>query len=125
MNAYELIALLLSITALALFVAAVRLRWFSRFRRGFLVTLTIAMVGTGLASSLLVGIWGFKSAKQIMSEEAIKDLEWVGRLVEKELNGEIKKSLTQMSELSALLAPAIEHSDLEEVQDEDRRFPQD
>ena len=99
MNAYELVALLLSITALALFVAAVRLRWFSRFRRGFLVTLTIAMVGTGLASSLLVGFWGFKSAKQIMSEEGIKDLEWVGKLVEKELNGEIKKSLTQMSEL--------------------------
>jgi class 3 adenylate cyclase len=117
-NAYELIALLLSITALALFVAAVHLRWFSRFRRGFLVTLTIAMVGTGLGSSLLVGIWGFKSAKQIISQEAINDLEWFGGLVEKELNGEIKKSLTQMSELSALLAPSIEHSDIAEVQDE-------
>ncbi len=118
MNAYESVALLLSIAALALFIAAVRLRWFSRFRRGFLVTLTIAMVGTGLASSLLVGFWGFKSAKQIISEEGIKDLEWVGKLVEKELNGEVKKSLTQMSELSALLAPSIEHSDIAEVQDE-------
>src|SRR5208283_740284 len=117
-NAYELIALLLSVTALALFVAAVHLRWFSRFRRGFLVTLTIAMVGTGLGSSLLVGFWGFKSAKQIISQEAINDLEWFGGLVEKELNGEIKKSLTQMSELSALLAPSIEHSDIAEVQDE-------
>jgi len=131
MNAYELIALLLSITALALFVAAVHLRWFSRFRRGFLVTLMIATVGTGLASSLLVGIWGFKSAKQIMSQEAIKYLEWIGGLVEKELNGEVKKSLTQMSELSALLAPSIERSDIAEVQDEagdflriNRRFSQ-
>ncbi len=122
MNAYDLIALLLSITALALFVAAVHLRWFSRFRRGFLVTLTIALVGTGLASSLLVGIWGFKSAKQIISEEGIKDLEWVGGLVEKEFNGEVKKSLTQMSELSALLAPSIEHNDLDEVKDESGDF---
>ena len=122
MNAYESVALLLSITALVLFVVAVRLRWFSRFRRGFLVTLTIAMVGTGLASSLLVGFWGFKSAKQIIAEEGIKDLEWVGKLVEKELNGEVKKSLTQMSELAALLAPSIEHNDLDEVKDESGDF---
>ena len=131
MNAYELIALLLSIAALALFVAAVRLRWLSRLRRGFLVTLMIATVGTGLVSSLLVGIWGFKSAKEILSQEAVKDLEWAGQLVEKELNGEVKRSLTEMSELSALLAPAIEHNDVAEVQDEtgdflriNRRFSQ-
>ena len=117
MDAYELIALLLSITGLALFVVAVHLRWFSRFRRGFLVTLMIALVGTGLASSLLVGIWGFKSAKQIMTGETIKELEWFGQLVEKELNGGLKKSLSQMSELSAVLAPAIERGDLKQVQD--------
>ena len=84
MNVPGLIAVLLSITGLALFVAAVHLRWFSRFRRGFLVTLTIAMVGSGLTSSLLVGIWGFESAKQIMSKEMIEDLEWVEQFVEKE-----------------------------------------
>jgi adenylate cyclase len=122
MNEYELIALLLSITAFALFVAAVRLRWLSRLRRGFLVTLMIATVGTGLVSSLLVGIWGFKSAKEILSQEAMKDLEWAGQLVEKELNGEVTRSLTQMNELSALLAPAIEHNDIVEVQDESGDF---
>ncbi len=117
MNVFELISILLSITGLALFVAAVHFRWFSRFRRGFFVTLTLAIVGTGLGSSMLVGIWGYKSAKQIMSEETLKELEWVGRLVEKELNGGIKKSLAQMSELSAVLAPAIKRGDLKEAQD--------
>ncbi len=118
MNAFELMALLLSITGLALFVAAVHLRWFSRLRRGFLVTLMIAMVGTGLASSLLVGAWGYKSAKQIMAEETIKDMGWFGRLVEEELNGVIEKSLAQMSELSKILLPAIERGGLEEVQED-------
>ena len=117
MNVPGLIAVLLSITGLALFVAAVHLRWFSRFRRGFLVTLTIAMVGSGLTSSLLVGIWGFESAKQIMSKEMIEDLEWVGQFVEKEYKAGINRSLTQMSEFAALLAPAIERGDLKAPQD--------
>jgi class 3 adenylate cyclase len=122
MNAFEIIALLLSITGLALFVAAVHLRWFSQLRRGFLVTLMIAMVGTGLASSLLVGSWGFKSAKQIMSEETIKYLEWFGRLVEKEVNGGIEKSLAQMSELSKILVPEIERGTLADVHDDTDDF---
>ena len=122
MNVFEIIALLLSITGLALFVAAVHLRWFSQLRRGFLVTLMIAMVGTGLASSLLVGSWGFKSAKQIMSEETIKHLEGFGRLVEKELNGGIEKSLAQMSELSKILVPEIERGALADVHDDTDDF---
>jgi adenylate cyclase len=122
MYAYELIGPLLAITGLALFVAAVHLRWFSRLRRGFLVTLIIAMVGTGLASSLLVGIWGFKSAKQIISEETLRDLEWVGRLVERELNGGIEKSLAQMSELSKILVPEIERGALADVHDDTEDF---
>ena len=121
-NAFEIIALLLSFTGLALFVAAVHLRWFSQLRRGFLVTLMIAMVGTGLASSLLVGSWGFKSAKQIMSEETIKHLEWFGRLVEKELNSGIEKSLAQMSELSKILVPEIERGALADVHDDTDDF---
>jgi len=122
MNAPELIVLLISISGLALFVAVVHFRWLSRLRRGFLVTLTIAMVGTGLASSLLVGLWSFKSAKQIMADETIKDMEWFGRLVERELNGGIEKSLAQMSELSKILVPEIERGALADVHDDTDDF---
>ncbi len=122
MNTFELMALLLSITGLALFVAAVHFRWLSRLRRGFLVTLTIAMVGTGLASSLLVGLWGFKSAKQIMADETVKDMEWFGRLVEREVNGGIEKSLAQMSELSKILVPEIARGALADVHDDTDAF---
>lgn len=117
-STWGLIGLLLSITWLALFFTAVRLRWFSRFRRGFLVTLTIAMIGTGLASSLLVGILSFESAKQIIMKDNNEDMEWLGQYVEKEISASIERSLAVMGELSTvLLTLAIERGDLKEIQD--------
>ena len=117
-NAWELGGLCVSIACLALFFAAIRLRWFSRFRRGFLVTLTAAMIGTGLASSLLVGILSFESAKQIMVKDNAEDMEWLGRYVEREITTRIEKCLAQMDEISSvMMAPAIERDDPKELRD--------
>jgi hypothetical protein len=40
---------------LAIFFFAVRFRWFSRIRRGFLATLVAALVGAGVFSTWLIG----------------------------------------------------------------------
>jgi class 3 adenylate cyclase len=117
-NKLELIAFLLSITVLALSIAAVHLRWFSHFRRCFLLTLMAAVVGTGLTSSLFVGIWSFESAKQVMIKEFKEEMEWLERFVESGISDGIQKSLTRMSELSSVIfRPAMERGDLDETRE--------
>ncbi|MHC1725033.1 MAG: adenylate/guanylate cyclase domain-containing protein [Syntrophobacteraceae bacterium] len=112
-----IVALIFSLVGLALFFAAVHFRWLSRFSRGFLLTLLIAIIGTGVTSSTLVGMWGFQSAKEIISLEIIGALDSLGLIIEKELNSNLNKALSQMSELSAVLAPGINSGDLKEAQE--------
>lgn len=112
-----IIALLLTIISLAVLIAAVHFRWFSRFSRGFLLTLLVSIVGTGVASSSLAGIWGFQSAREIITQENIAALESLGQIIEKELHGGLNKALTQMSELSTVLAPGIGSDDYREAQE--------
>lgn len=112
-----IIALLLTVISLAVLIAAVHFRWLSRFSRGFLLTLLVSIVGTGVASSSLAGIWGFQSAREIITQENIAALESLGQIIEKELHGGLNKALTQMSELSTVLAPGIGSDDYREAQE--------
>lgn len=112
-----IIALLLTIISLAVLIAAVHFRWLSRFSRGFLLTLLVSIVGTGVASSSLAGIWGFQSAREIITQESIAALESLGQVIEKELHGALNKALTQMSELSTVLAPNMGSGDYREAQE--------
>jgi hypothetical protein len=74
------------------------------------------MIGTGLASSLLVGILSFESAKQIIIKDNNEDMEWLGQYVEKEISASIERSRAVMGELSTvLLTLAIERGDLKEI----------
>jgi len=117
-NTLESTALLVSVVGLALSIAAVHLRWFSRFKRGFLLTLMTAVVGTGLASSLLVGIWSFESAKQVIIKEHKDEMVWFQQLVETGVSDGVQRSLTRMRELATVVvAPAVERGDLDDAQD--------
>jgi adenylate cyclase len=92
---------------LAAFFLAARFRWFSRMKKGFLVTLVVAIVGTGVFSTWLIGSWGYDSARTILQSETSKALANVGRIVESEIDGTINIAITQMSAATQILAPEI------------------
>jgi class 3 adenylate cyclase len=92
---------------LAIFVVAVRFRWFSRLRRGFLATLIAAIVGTGVFTTWLIGSWGYESAEKVLAEATSKALDNVGQVVEAEITGNIAVAHSQMQAAAYVLAPEI------------------
>ena len=117
MNASSIVALLSAILALATFVAALHRRWLSSLRRGFLMTLRIALVGTGVISSLVVGVWCYESASQIFWRETVEELGDLSRILEVELQSGTDKAIEQMTRLANMFAPAISSGIPRELQD--------
>ncbi len=92
---------------LVLFFLAVRFRLFSRIRKGFLVTLIVAIVGTGVFSTWMIGSWGYESAEKVLESETSKALANVGRIVEAEIDGTISIAVVQLTSATKILAPEI------------------
>jgi adenylate cyclase len=93
---------------LGLFFLAVRLRWFSRLRSGFLLTLIIALVGTGVFSTWLIGEWGYESAERVLALETDKSLNNVSQIVAAEITGTINAATMQEAGAVRILAPEID-----------------
>ena len=92
---------------LAVFVVAVHFRWFSRIRKGFLATLIVAIVGTGVFTTWMIGSWGYESAQKVLESETSRALTNVGRIVESEIEGTISIAVAQMTSATQILAPEI------------------
>jgi len=117
MNASSIIALLFAALALTAFAVALHLRWLSNLRQGFLITLRIALVGTGVISSLVVGIWCYESANQIFWRETVEDLGDLSRIIEDELHCEVQNSFEHLQKVSNMLAPSMKNGLSKELQD--------
>jgi class 3 adenylate cyclase len=117
MNASSIAVLLAAVLALAAFAVALRRRWLSNLRQGYLFTLMIALVGTGVISSLVVGVWCYQSATHIIWRETVEELGDVCGMLEDELQRGVDKALEQMTRLAAMLAPAIARGPSKELQD--------
>ncbi len=92
---------------LAAFFLAVHFRWFSRIRKGFLVTLIVAIVGTGVFSTWMIASWGYESSQRALESETSKALGNVGRIVESEIDGTISTAVAQMTAATQIVAPEI------------------
>ncbi len=117
-------AIVVSLTALTAFVAALRYGWLSNMKRGFLMTLRLSLVGTGLMSSLLVGLWCYESAKDIIAQGTIENIGNVGRAIEEQLDVEIDQTLARLKALSGWLTPSIEKGSTQDLQEKVRSILQ-
>ncbi len=90
----------------ALFIYAVRSRWTGRFERGFLIELVVALIGVGLMSASIVGVWGYLAAKRIIDEELVIEMQDVGRIVEADILHDVASVETQLRGLGTSLADA-------------------
>jgi len=92
--------------AFTVYVFAVRRRWLSRFERGFLFEIAIALVGLALMSASVVGVWGYQAAAQILDQELIVEMHDVGGIVENEVASELDDIQRQLKNLGQSLADA-------------------
>ena len=90
----------------AVFVYAVRARWIARFERGFFFEILIALIGLGLMSASVVGVWGYLAAKRVVDEELVVEMRDVGRIVEATVQNEIGDVERQLVGLGTALADA-------------------
>lgn len=97
---------LLWAAAFVVFIIAIRRRWTGRFESGFLVELLIALIGLGLMSASVVGVWGYLAARRIVDEELVIEMQDVGRLVESNLLGQTAAIERQLASLGGSIADA-------------------
>jgi class 3 adenylate cyclase len=90
----------------ALFVYAVHARWPARFERGFLLELILALIGVGLMSASVVGVWGYLAAKRVLDEELVVEMQDVGRIVESDVSNAMSDVQAQLNGLGTSLADA-------------------
>ena len=88
------------------FVWLVRARWLARFTSGFLLELIIGLVGVGMMSASIVGVWGYMVAWQILDDALVVEMRDVGLIVEREINAEVGAAQMQLQPLPASLADA-------------------
>lgn len=104
------LAVLLYVGVLGLFVAAARRRWFSRMRRGFLLSVIFGLGVAGVGSTLLVGVWGHSGARELLRRQIVTQLQSVGGIVEQQVDRETRQALDEMNLLSRSLGPDFDKS---------------
>lgn len=114
-----------------LFLYALHARWLSKFENGFLLTVVIAVAGSGVLTALALGVWGAEIARQILYNEIVSELTNVGEIVEANLRDSIDfvtKDLTEFATVAAGELTQGKHEQLDatlhQIERFDRRFLQ-
>jgi class 3 adenylate cyclase len=92
--------------AFAAYIFAVRARWLSRFEKGFLFEIAIALVGIALMSASVVGVWGYRAAGEILDDALVVEMQDIGAIVEREVASELDDIQRQLKNLGTALADA-------------------
>ena len=90
---------------LSVFIAAVRRRWFASQRRGFFLSVLLGFGVAGLGSTLIVGVWGYAAARELLSHQIVTQLDTVGHIMEQQSDRSARQALAEMDLLSRSLAP--------------------
>jgi class 3 adenylate cyclase len=111
-------AALVWLVLLAGLIYGLRRRWFARFENGFFLSMVVALVGVALMAATVVGVWGYLSAKGILEQEIVVELQNVGGIIEAEVATDIQDIESQLAGLGGSLADAIAgHVPLPELRD--------
>ena len=53
-------------------ILALQRRWFGRFAHGLFLSIALAVAGTGIAAAVVVGEWGFDTARRSVDHEELR-----------------------------------------------------
>ncbi len=96
--------------AFLLFILALQRRWLARFTHGFFLSLAIAVAGAAMMSAVVVGRWGFMTAKQTVDGEVATALGNVASVVDSQVLADLHQMQLTLQQLAARVAPMIGHA---------------
>ena len=74
------VALAASVAGVAVLMVAVTRRWFARFRRGFLLSLMVALAGTGLAIAAVLGVWAYTEERDTLLAQIVSEMTHIAQI---------------------------------------------
>ena len=81
-------------------VVAFRRRWFAPCEAGFHGALTIALVGSGVVTTVLLGMWTYQEARRAVFGQLLEGLANVDRVAEGELLADVRLNVQKMSNVA-------------------------
>ncbi len=95
----------------ALFIFLLRRRWLARYTHGFFIALAAAIAGGVLMSAVLVGRWGYTTARQGVEAEIRLGLGNVAAIIEGQVGADIRNTRSVLEQLAGLVAPMLARPD--------------
>src|SRR5271157_6204834 len=96
-------AALIALASLGALLCAVHFGWLARMKRGFLITLVLAVAGSALASAVLVGVWAHVTSKRILFQQTVSSLTSVGDVAEANLTGLVAYAFDDLNQVARQL----------------------
>ena len=125
-----LAALAVAVTAVAVLLLAVGRRWFARFHHGFLLSVVVALAGTGLAIAGVLGLWAYAENRDTLVRQIVTGLTHIAEIQQNEIREDLRDAQTQLQFFATRLGdearrnPAAVRARLSELQAFDPRFLQ-
>src|SRR6267142_3314167 len=123
-------ALVAAVAALAVLLLAVGRRWFARFSHGFLLSVVVALAGTGLAIAGVLGVWAYTENRETLVRQIVTELTHIADIQQNEIREDVQQAQTQLQVFAAHLTdaarknPAGVRERLRELQAFDPRYLQ-
>jgi len=122
--------LVVAVAALAVLLLAVSRRWFAGFSRGFLLSVMVALVGTGLGIAGVTGVWAYTENRDTLVRQIVTSLGHIADIQQNEIREDLQDAQTQLQFFATRLTddarrnPAAVRERLRELQAFDPRFLQ-
>lgn len=123
-------ALALAVAAVAVLLLAVSRRWFARFQHGFLLSVIVALAGTGLAIAGVLGVWAYIENRESVVRQIVIELTHIADIQQNEIREDIHEAEVQLQFFASHLTdgarrdPARVRERLRELQAFDPRYLQ-
>jgi class 3 adenylate cyclase len=123
-------ALVVAVAALAVLLLAVSRRWFARQAHGFLLSVMLALAGTGLAIAGVLGVWAYTENRETLVRQIITELVHIADIQQNEIREDLRDAQNQLQYFATHLTdaarrnPAAVRERLRQLQGFDPRFLQ-
>src|SRR3954469_14018786 len=99
-------ALVVAVAALAVLLLAVGRRWFAPYKHGFLLSVMLALAGTGLAIAGVLGVWAYTENRATLVQQILTELSHIADIQQNEIREDIREAETQLQFLASHLTHA-------------------
>jgi hypothetical protein len=107
-----------AVVLLGVFLYLVQSGWFAGMKRGFLISLILAVAGTAFISASLLGVWAWTTARDILFQQVIADLRQVGDAAHSNLTDAMKLVFGELSGDAREIAKRLSARHPDDVADE-------